>query len=279
MRYGLDIPITGEYASPSMLADLAVEAEEAEWEGFFLWDIVASGDEPVVDPWIALAAIAMRTERIRIGAFLTPLARRRPWLVARQAAAIDHLSGGRLIFGGALGQANQGFTAFHEELDPRVRSEMLDEGLAIVQGLWSGLRFSFTGKHYQLDDVLYLPKPVQVPRIPIWVAGGWPHRKPLRRAAQWDGIYLMTVNQETRELLSPQDVNEAAAYIAEHRQTSDPFDIGVNGVTPDDRAEAAEIVRPYCGTGATWWVEYAASRWPLVEYRKRILAGPPVVSL
>lgn len=155
MRYGLDIPITEEYASPQVLADLAVEAEEAGWEGFFLWDIVVSGEYPVVDPWIALAAIAMRTQRIRIGAFLTPLARRRPWLVARQAVAIDHLSGGRLIFGGALGQMKQDFTAFHEELDPRVRAEMLDEGLAIVRGLWRGLPFSFAGKHYRVDDVVF----------------------------------------------------------------------------------------------------------------------------
>src|SRR5438445_3135513 len=99
MHFGLDIPTTSEYADPRVLVDLAVEAEEAGWDGLFLWDILLSADEPVVDPWIALAAIAMRTRRLRIGAFLTPLARHRPWLVARQAVAIDHLSNGRLIFG------------------------------------------------------------------------------------------------------------------------------------------------------------------------------------
>jgi alkanesulfonate monooxygenase SsuD/methylene tetrahydromethanopterin reductase-like flavin-dependent oxidoreductase (luciferase family) len=171
MQFGLDIPINGAYAHPRTLADLAAEAEEAGWDGFFLQDVLFS-TEPIVDPWVALAAVAVRTERLRIGVFLTPLPRRRPWQVARQAATLDLLSQGRLIFGAALGFQALDFTSFGEDYDPRTRAEKLDEGLEIVQGLWSGEAFSFHGTHYHLENVTLLPKPLQSPRIPVWVAGG-----------------------------------------------------------------------------------------------------------
>jgi alkanesulfonate monooxygenase SsuD/methylene tetrahydromethanopterin reductase-like flavin-dependent oxidoreductase (luciferase family) len=170
MKYGLDIPTAGEYADPHTLADLAAEAEEAGWDGFFLWDVLfAQGhmDTPVVDPWIALAAIATRTQRIRIGAFMTPLPRRRPWQVARQTVTLDHLSNGRLIFGAALGYQALDFTVFGEEFDLKHRAEKLDEGLAVLQGLWSGEVFRFQGTYYQVENARFLPKPLQTPRIPV----------------------------------------------------------------------------------------------------------------
>jgi alkanesulfonate monooxygenase SsuD/methylene tetrahydromethanopterin reductase-like flavin-dependent oxidoreductase (luciferase family) len=151
MKFGLDIPTAGVYADPRKLADLAAEAEDAGWDGFFLWDIVFAEDTfntPVLDPWIALSAIAMRTQRIRIGAMLTPLPRRRPWQVARETASLDLLSNGRLVFGAGLGYQARDFTPFGEDFDLKKRAEQLDEGLEILTGLWSGKPFSFHGKHY-----------------------------------------------------------------------------------------------------------------------------------
>ena len=279
MRYGLDIPTAGEYADPLTLADLAVEAEEAGWDGFFLWDVLfAQGDmhTPVVDPWIALAAIASRTQRIRIGAFLTPLPRRRPWQVARQTVTLDRLSNGRLIFGAALGYQALDFTVFGEDFDLKRRAEQLDEGLAILQGLWSGDVFSFHGAHYQVEDALFLPKPLQTPRIPVWLPAGWPKRAPLRRAARWDGVYLMTVNQQTNALLIPDEIREIAALISGYRaDATAPFAIALNGTTPADQERGAEIVQPYAEAGATWWVEYEAEPKGMTAYRMRIRSGPP----
>src|SRR2546428_2873425 len=104
MRYGVYVPNFGTYGNSRMLADLAHEAEDAGWDGFFLWDQVAKTTltptiDPMVDPWVALAAIALRTNSIRLGTLITPLARRRPWKVARETLSLDHLSGGRLVFG------------------------------------------------------------------------------------------------------------------------------------------------------------------------------------
>jgi alkanesulfonate monooxygenase SsuD/methylene tetrahydromethanopterin reductase-like flavin-dependent oxidoreductase (luciferase family) len=278
MKFGLDIPMAGVYADPGKLADLAVDAEDAGWDGFFIWDIVFAGNEtpvPVVDPWIALAAIAARTKRIKFGAFLTPLPRRRPWQIARATVALDLLSNGRLIFGAALGDNARDYTAFGEDFEMKTRVEKLDEGLEILTGLWSGEKFSFHGKHYEVNEVAFLPKPLQSPRIPIWLAGGWPRRKPLRRAARWDGIYLMTVNQETGELLTPEEIREIAAYIHSHHETPTPFDIAVNGETRGNDSQEIEQVQAYSEAGATWWVEFEASRETFEEYRERIRLGPP----
>jgi alkanesulfonate monooxygenase SsuD/methylene tetrahydromethanopterin reductase-like flavin-dependent oxidoreductase (luciferase family) len=274
MKYGLDIPAVGEYADARILADLAAEAEQAGWDGFFVWDVFPAhptASEPAVNAWVALAAIAMRTQRIRLGAFVTPIARRRPWNVACEAASVDRLSNGRLIFD----VDDRYFPAFGEETNALTRANMLDEGLAIITGLWAGQPYSFYGTHYQVDQVRLLPTPVQSPRIPVWVAGGWPRRKPFRRAAQWDGISLMTFNQVTNELLTPAEVREIRAYITAHRERAEPFDIAVNGETPTDPHQGAAIVEPYREAGATWWVEYAASRTSFDAYRSRIHSGPP----
>jgi len=280
MKYGLDIPTTGEYADPHKLADLAAEAEAAGWDGFFLWDVLFAEGQiavPVVDPWIALAAIALCTQRIKIGAMLTPLPRRRPWQVARQTVALDHLSQGRLIFGAGSGYQALDFTPLGEEYDLKVRAEKLDEGLEVLNGLWSGEPFSFSGKHYQVNDVLMVPKPVQSPRIPVWLAAGWPKRKPLRRAARWDGVCLMTVNQVTNELLTPGEIREIVAFVNSSREGDSPFDVAMNGETPSDPHRGAAIVLPYREAGTTWWVEYAASRSSYEAYRERIRQGPPRV--
>lgn len=277
MKYGLDIPTAGAYANPHTLASLAVEAEEAGWDGFFLWDVLFAHNQPtvpVVDPWIALAAIALHTHHIRIGALLTPLPRRRPWQIARQTVALDHLSNGRLVFGAGLGYQALDFTPFGEEYAPKIRAEKLDEGLEVLKGLWSGEPFSFQGKHYHLDEVTLLPKPLQSPRIPVWVAGGWPRHTPLRRAARWDGLYLMAANQVTGAYLTPEEIGEIVAYVKAHREVAEPFDVAVNGELPADPGARAEMLQRYSKAGATWWVEVEADGQVFEDYRERIRQGP-----
>ena len=276
MKYGLDVSIAGEYADPRTLADLAIEAERAGWDVFFVWDVVFYADQPdalVTDPWIALAAIATKTKRIRIGALLTPLARRRPWQVARETVALDHLSNGRLIFGAGLGYYAPDFTTFGENYDAKIRAEKLDEGLEILTGLWSGEPYSFHGKHYQVNSARLLPRPVQSPWIPVWIGGYWPNRKPFRRAAQWDGVYPGQASEET---LTPEQIRDIMTYVKEHRRSSVPFDVAAGGETPSDPVKGVEIVQPYLEAGATWWIETINDTVGSFEKtQERIRNGPP----
>jgi alkanesulfonate monooxygenase SsuD/methylene tetrahydromethanopterin reductase-like flavin-dependent oxidoreductase (luciferase family) len=276
MQYGLDVAITGAYADASLLADLAMLAEEAGWDGFFVQDCLLNAEpEALVDPWIALSAIALRTRTLRIGAFMTPLPAYKPWQVARQAVSLDHLSHGRLIFGAGLGFRAQDFERVGEDPDPQHRAAKLDEGLTILRRLWSGKPVSVHGTQYQLTDAQLLPRPVQSPSIPIWVAGQWPNRRPFRRAARCDGIYIATL-KANGEPLTPAEIKEALAYIAAQREAATPFDVAFAGATPADREEGANIVQPFAAAGVTWWLE---GIWPergtLEAMRERIRQGPP----
>src|SRR3954471_23412175 len=194
MRFGLTLPIFDGLADPRLLAQLAHDAEDCGWDGFFVWDHVRyrAPVRAATDPWITLAAVATSTQRVTIGAMVTPLARRRPHIVARQAVALDHLSGGRLTLGVGLGLDTSGeeLVRFGEETDARRRAEMLDEGLALLTRLLAGERVVHRGRYYVADDVQFLPTPVRG-RLPIWVAARWPNRRPVRRAAQYDGIFAI----------------------------------------------------------------------------------------
>jgi alkanesulfonate monooxygenase SsuD/methylene tetrahydromethanopterin reductase-like flavin-dependent oxidoreductase (luciferase family) len=283
MRFGLDVPTTGEYADARTLAQLATEAEVMGWDGFFIWDVLLSGAEPPlssVDPWIALTAIALRTARLRLGLFVLPLPRHRPWLVARQLANLDQLSGGRVTCAVGSGHQARDFSAFGEADDPATRGRKLDEGLAVLNGLWQRDHFSFSGDHYTLDDVTLASKPLQQPRIPLWVAGGWPLRAPFRRAARWDGACLKSRHQERGEPLAPADLRACATYLQAQRQaqgtTASPFDLVMSGETPNDPDQAGACVRLIAEAGATWWVEEGLG-WTLAEFRERIRSGPPRV--
>ncbi|MBM7786030.1 LLM class flavin-dependent oxidoreductase [Tenggerimyces flavus] len=265
MRFGLDVPIDGSYADPRLLADLAYDAEAAGWDGFFLQDGLG-GPKRAIDPWIGLTAVTLRTERVKLGVFLTPLPRRRPGEVAMQAATIDHLSGGRLIFGAAVGHAEHDFVPFGDAWDLRVRAQQLDEALEVVAGLWTGRPFSFEGTHFRLTDAQIAPPPLQSPRVPVWVATGWPHRKPMRRAVRWDGVYLMTDNQATDQPISVEDIAAAAAFAKELRGDA-PFEVAANGWS--DTPAVAE----YEDAGATWWIALAPES--PEAYRSVIQQGPP----
>ena len=276
MHFAINTPNFALYSDVRLLAELAQEAEEAGWDGFFIWDHIGAGPEwpaPIADPWVALAAMAMSTKRIKIGPIVTPLPRRRPWKVARETVTLDHLSNGRLILGVGIG-SDQGreFSCFGEATDDKLHGEMLDEGLEVLTRLWRGKTFSYEGKHYQLADARFLPTPVQHPRIPIWLAGVWPNKKPFRRAAQWDGISAMGRDYE----LAPQDFREITAYLKAHRSNEAPFDVIAAGhTTGTDKEKDVATVRPFAEAGVTWWQECFDGSNSLEQVRTRIHLGPP----
>jgi alkanesulfonate monooxygenase SsuD/methylene tetrahydromethanopterin reductase-like flavin-dependent oxidoreductase (luciferase family) len=253
MFHGISIPPFGDYADARALATLAREAEQVGWDGFFLWDHVIFDPSwhPIADPWVALAAVAMQTERMRIGTLITPIARRRPWKLARETVTLDRLSGGRLTLGVGLGDpARWDFGFFGEEEDPRARAARLDEGLEVLTGSWRGEPFSHQGSHYQLREMRFLPRPLQEPRIPIWVGGVWPNKRPARRAARWDGFFPISFGDP----ITPATWRSILAYIALHRESSAPFDAVQSGAT-DGADRAADTVAAYADAGVTWWME------------------------
>ncbi|UCD96864.1 MAG: LLM class flavin-dependent oxidoreductase [Candidatus Bathyarchaeota archaeon] len=289
MKFGINIPNFGDYWHPKTLVELAQLAEESGWDGFFVWDHIygssewsvpvgdrqtSIGSAPYADPYIALAAIATNTKRIHIGTMVTPLARRRPWKLARELVSLDHLSNGRLILGIGLGGTHIEFEAFGENSDPRARATKLDESLDILMGLWSGEPFTYVGENYSLRDVTFKPKPLQAPRIPIWAACFWPNKKPLRRAAQLDGVVPIT--EDWTKKVTPNDVMQIRTYISEHRSCTAPYDIVIGGETPADKANGREIIQPYAEAGASWWSENINSwRGPPDEMKEKISHGPP----
>ncbi|HUS14913.1 MAG TPA: LLM class flavin-dependent oxidoreductase [Chloroflexia bacterium] len=282
MQFAFNLPNFGPYHDPRLVAGLAADAEAAGWDGFFLWDHIQwPYIDEVGDPWIILALIAAGTSRIKLGAVVTPLPRRHPWKLARETATLDHLSAGRLIVGVGIGGAperglweEREFEAFGQYDDAPTRAAKLDEGLAVLAGLWSGQPFSFSGTHYQVKDTQFLPPTVQQPRPRVWVAGTWPRKAPVRRAARWDGYVPI---KEHLAAITPEDVQAMAAYMAEHRTDPAPFDLVVGGPTTgtDPAADQASVL-PFVEAGATWWSE---GRLPwetsVDEVRTRIRLGPP----
>jgi alkanesulfonate monooxygenase SsuD/methylene tetrahydromethanopterin reductase-like flavin-dependent oxidoreductase (luciferase family) len=248
-KRGIFLAPFDELVDPRTVAELAAQAEDLGWDGFFLWDHIRyrPPTEAVADPWITLTAIALATERLRIGPLVTPLARRRMQKLARETVTLDLLSRGRLTLGVGLGGDRNGeFEPFGDPADPRERARLLDEGLEELNGYWS---------------TEFKPPPVQRPRIPIWVAGRWPNRRPLRRAARWDGFFPI-------DLAGPDDLAVFAGELAELRTgQTDPFDL-VAEVDPGGDAE------PWEGAGATWVLTSFDRQAKPQEVRAAIEAGP-----
>ncbi len=256
MKYCVDIPNFGPWADPARVARLAADVEAGGWDGLSIWDhiLVADGTE-VGDPWVALAAAAVATQRLTLMSMVTPLPRRTPWKLARECVSLDHLSAGRLVLGVGLGwPTDPEFTRFGGETDLRRRAEMLDEALEILTGLWSGAPFAFEGKHYRLEKVHFLPRPVQRPRIPIWVAVMWPRRRPLRRAARYDGVAPIVYTGGEFAPITPEIVSEIATYVADHREPGAAFDLAVAGMACG-RGGVADEIEEMEAAGATWWRE------------------------
>jgi alkanesulfonate monooxygenase SsuD/methylene tetrahydromethanopterin reductase-like flavin-dependent oxidoreductase (luciferase family) len=204
-----------------------MEADQAGWDGFFLWDHLRTIDlpptDPVIDPWIALTAIACHTTNLRFGALVTPMSRRRPWKVARETATLDQLSNGRLVVGAGIGgDFYREFSGFGEPVSDRLHAAKLDEALEMLDRLWSGGRVDFEGEHYRLEDIQFHPTPLQQPRIPVWLAGIWPGTKPFQRAAKWDGIFPMYRHDGP---FPAEEIRKMVDYIRQYRTSEDPFDV------------------------------------------------------
>jgi Luciferase-like monooxygenase len=277
MKYGFVIP-GGDIPT---VAKLAAEAEAAGWDGVFIPDCIAIETPsvppgPTYDPWVMLAVMATRTERVRIGTMLTSPSRRRPWKLARETMSVDHVSSGRLILAVGLGAATDdgGFYKVGEAMDLKVRAQMLDESLEVLAGLWSGQPLTFHGEHYRVEGLTLLPSPVQSPRIPIWVVGAWPRLKSMQRALRWDGV--IPQKSGTGGPMTPGDIRAMRVFIEEQRSQTAPFDIVIEGTTPgDDRAQAIAQLGPYAEAGVTWWLEAMWEAPGLESVRTRIRQGPP----
>ncbi len=286
MKYAIYLPTFAPFGSPQIIADLARDAEQSGWDGVFIWDDVAGTDKDMANPWISLAAAATMTKRVRLGALITPLARRRPWKFARETASLDHLSGGRLVVGVGAGGGQEQFGDLGDESNPRVRGEMLDEALLIVDGLWTGEPFQFEGRHYRIKQSVFRPRPVQQPRIPIWVGGVWPHKRPLARMARWDGMFPLfwgiddlAEQQSCLRQMLMSVLSVRREILPEWEQA--PFDVIVAGETPGDQpGRTEELIGLFASAGATWWLESLAPErrrgpeWSYERLRERVLAGP-----
>jgi alkanesulfonate monooxygenase SsuD/methylene tetrahydromethanopterin reductase-like flavin-dependent oxidoreductase (luciferase family) len=246
-RRGIFVAPFGELAEPASVAELAARAEEQGWDGFFLWDHVAFHGpvRAIADPWVTLAAMAVATERLLLGPLVTPVARRRPHKLARETVTLDRLSAGRLVLGVGLGWDRTGEfdpERFGEQGDPRARARMLDDGLARLLTYWGGE---------------FLPAPVQRPRIPVWVAAGWPNRRPLRRAARFDGVFPI-------DLPGPEALAELVGELRALRGGSmDGFEVVVTNPPGTDPA-------PWVAAGATWCLTGLGSRATVERAREAI---------
>jgi alkanesulfonate monooxygenase SsuD/methylene tetrahydromethanopterin reductase-like flavin-dependent oxidoreductase (luciferase family) len=271
MRFGLYIPLFDELADPALVARLCGEAEEAGWDGVFVWDQVR-WHEPVVgvaDPQITLSAIASATERIRLGPMVTPLARRRPAKVARETATLDRLSGGRLTLGVGLGSDRFAgeYSITGEEVDDRRRARMLDEALDILEAAWSGELVRHRGEHYTVDAMRFLPRPMQRPGIPIWVAGFYGKSRPLRRAIRYQGFFPVGV--EHPDQLA--DVVDGLDRLRreEGKDATEPFDVAVELEPGSDPA-------PFAAAGATWGLVAFPSDPISVDHVRAVIRAGPV---
>src|SRR5436190_20763774 len=211
MRFGICLANFGTYSDPNVPVQLAQAAEASGWDGVFIWDHLAfAWGPPAADPWTVLAAIATSTNRLRLGTAVTPVARRRPHVLAHQVATPDNLSGGRVTFGAGLGGSPSEFGKFGEPTDAKVRAAMLDEGLDVLRRLWSGGQVTHRGEHYTVNGVTLAPTPVQE-RVPVWIGGNRPAS--LRRASRWDG-WIADSSAPTGMTLAPDDVARSIAAIA-----------------------------------------------------------------
>jgi len=279
VKYAVDVPNFGYWADPRRMAGFAAGVERAGWDGLSLWDHILAWDgNEVADPWVLLAVAATATERLTLMSMVTPLPRRHPWKLAREAVSIDLLSEGRLVLGVGIGYPpEEEFGRFGLPVDNRARADMLDEGLEVITGLWTGEPFEHSGEHYRVGPVTFLPKPLQQPRIPIWVAGMWPSRRPFRRAARWDGVAPIAFEHGEFRDITPADVEAMLALVAEHRSPAEPFEVAVAGSVLTRGATGRDEAAALAAAGATWWREGwdPASGMALQTWIERIMEGPP----
>ncbi|PIM67969.1 LLM class flavin-dependent oxidoreductase [Streptomyces sp. JV178] len=287
MRFSINIPNFGDFADPRNVAAVAAAAEQAGWDGLFVWDHVLHRrhqGRPFADPWMLLTAAALATSRIRLGSLLTPVPRYRPEQLARQVATLDHLSGGRVIFAAGLGgPVEDEYRSFGDTAELPILAERLDEGLELLRRWWFGEPVDHHGRHYEVRDVTLLPATVQRPGPPVWIGGFWPRRPPMRRAARWDGAVPLFETAPHGHVPDVAEVRDLVAYVRKHRMGGGerPFEFVLGGATPSDAVKAKDVIGPLRDAGATWWDERQVQAGPdldrLSSVMRRIEAGPPVI--
>jgi alkanesulfonate monooxygenase SsuD/methylene tetrahydromethanopterin reductase-like flavin-dependent oxidoreductase (luciferase family) len=269
MKYGFVIP----KGNARDVAEIAHEAEQAGWDGIFVWETLYG-----IDAWVSLTAAAMRTERISLGTMLSPIARMRPWKIASEAATLHQLSNGRVILAVGLGAPETGWANFGEQTERKIRAELMDEGLEIVTRLWRGEPFDFHGMHY---TVMLNESPALPPtRIPIWMVGLWGSEKSMRRTMKFDGLISAVKDEKGEWADALPHIRAMREFADSNRESKTPYDIVVEGETPSDNPESAyEIMRKWKEVGATWWIE---TRWNAMDkpnckeiVLERIRAKPP----
>jgi hypothetical protein len=273
LKFGVALP----YVSAHKTAELAGLAEGAGWGGVFIGDAIWTSD-----PIVSLAAAAIATHHIRLGTMVIPVPLRVPWKIASESIALDHLSNGRLTLGLGMGAVWMGWQGFPDvPTAARARAEMLDETIDILTLLYQRVPFDYDGVHYHLkltlvDEMHYPPKPVQQPRIPLWVVGVWPRPKSMQRILKCDGIFPQKMNSEGKfEDVSPADIREIVAYVKANRTLTTPFDIIIEGKTSGmDAAQIQDSLLSWAEAGATWWIEGC---WGMTgdEVAAHIRQGPP----
>jgi alkanesulfonate monooxygenase SsuD/methylene tetrahydromethanopterin reductase-like flavin-dependent oxidoreductase (luciferase family) len=286
MRFAINVPNFGDFADPTIVAELARRGEDAGWDGLFVWDHVTHRKElhrEIADPWVLLTAAALATRRIRLGTMITPVARRRVSKLAREVTTLDRLTGGRMVLGVGLGSpVDDEFGTFGETTETKELAARLDEGLVALNLLWSGEPVTFRGDHVVVDDVTFLPTPVQRPRVPVWVGGRWPAKPPMRRAARWDGAAPILPPADGGMPPQPDavTVRQISAFLHECRAEAGleavPFDLAMSGISPADPGAAADLFGSLEEAGATWWEE---CNWDDLESADPMLRradqGPP----
>jgi alkanesulfonate monooxygenase SsuD/methylene tetrahydromethanopterin reductase-like flavin-dependent oxidoreductase (luciferase family) len=261
VKFGIVFP----GGTPRQIVDLAVAAEAAGWDGVFCFEGIYH-----YDPWTTLGAVAVRTEKVKLGTMLTPAPRRRPWKLAAECVTLDRLSSGRTVLSVGIGAFGPGLGDPGEERDAAARAERLDETIDLLRAMWSGEPVVHKGKYYDVD-LPAGPKPVQKPSIPIWCVGIWPRIKSMQRVLRCDGIIPQLAGDDGRALLP-----EAVAWVRASRSSGlKRFDVIAAGTTSaTSSTKAAAMVRPWAEAGATWWIEEHWGGTP-AKVRRRIEAGPP----
>jgi probable F420-dependent oxidoreductase len=258
---------------------MAIAADEAGWDGFFLWDHVTFPypSVPMEDPWVLLGAAAAKTAKIKLGTLVTPLPRRRPQVVAKQLTTLDELSGGRAVLGVGLGGDPNDFTHFGEDSGVGVRAEKLDESLEVITALWSGGVVNHEGRHYHVKEATLLPTPVQKPRIPIYVGGEKPGA--LKRAARFDGwVPGGPAPAVGFEGLSLETVKASVEKIRQMRRVDAPFEVLYTVDFPEGDEAKARLVSDAEDVGVTWLIENIYGVRHRLDGAMRVIrAGPPRV--
>lgn len=271
MKFGFVYPLGDTKAT----ANASEVAEKAGWDGFFVWEPLYG-----IDAWVSLTACALRTKKIKLGTMLSPLPRLKPWKLASEAVTLDNLSGGRIILAVGLGALDKAWLSMGEIQDRKIRAELLDEGLELLDKFWQGKPFSFTGKHFTINnfDSFMAPPIIRQPKIPIWVVGALGYEKSMNRAFKHDGILPTLQKKRKNQTLSVEDIKDIKQQIVE-KYGKKEFDIIIpKEHLPEDFKVNKENISEFEKAGGTWWIEgmwdVMGQKNPEAEILERIKKGP-----